>query len=151
MNATKLYLIQYRRQVERIRQIENRIAQLTAAIESSPVNDGMPRGTNISRKVEALAVRLAEEKTKAEAAAVDAWAVRLDIERVIDAVQDPALARLLYDRYITGRDWSDIAQALAYDESYTRGRLHLKALDAAGAIIGTDRDGKDATQCNINL
>ena len=132
MNATKLYLIQYRRQVERIRQIENRIAQLTAAIESSPVNDGMPRGTNISRKVEALAVRL-------------------DIERVIDAVQDPALARLLYDRYITGRDWSDIAQALAYDESYTRGRLHLKALDAAGAIIGTDRDGKDATQCNINL
>ena len=96
-----------------------------------------------------MAVRLAEEKTKAEAAAVDAWAVRLEIERVIDAVPDPALARLLYDRYISGRDWSDIAQALAYDESYTRGRLHLKALDAAGAIIGTDESGKDATQCNI--
>lgn len=150
MNETKLYLIQYRRQVERIRQTENKIAQLSAAIESAPISyDGMPHGTSISRKVEALAVRLAEEKTRAESIAVDAWAIRLEIENVIDSVEDPALARLLYDRYIMLRDWSNIAEALGYDESYTRGRLHLKALYAAGEKIPEKR--KDATQCNIDL
>ena len=136
MNRTKLFLLQYQRQVERIRQLENRIAAVNASIESAPRNyDGMPHGTGLNLKTEQLAVKLADMKERAEREVAAAWEIREDIERVIGSVEDPALSRLLYDRYILRRSWLEISEALAYDETYTRGRLHSRALEAAEKFL----------------
>lgn len=132
MNRTKAYLLQYQRQVERIRQLENRIAAVNASIESAPINyDGMPHGTGLNLKTEQLAVKLADMKERAEREVAVAWEIREDIEHVIGCVEDPALSRLLYDRYILRKSWAEIAEVLAYDDTYTRGRLHARALEDA--------------------
>ena len=136
MNKAKRYLMQYNRQVERIRQLTDTMDAITAAIESITLDtDGMPRGSDISDRTGRLAVRLANASADCEAAIARAWSIREDIERVINSVPDAAQSRLLYDRYILRKSWTEIADALGYDEVYTRGRLHEKALASAEGFL----------------
>lgn len=136
MNRAKRYLLQYSRQVERVRQLEDTIDAITAAIESITLDaDGMPRGSDISDRTARLAVRLANASTDCEIMIARAWAVREDIERVINSVPDAAQSRLLYDRYILLKSWDQIADAIGFDPTYTRGRLHEKALASAEVFL----------------
>lgn len=48
---------------------------------------------------------------------------------------EPTLNKLLMYRYISGMEWRTIAANLLYDETYTRGRLHQRALQALYEVM----------------
>lgn len=136
MNRAKVYLKQYQKAVETIRQCETEIEKIEATIETTSFDsDGMPRGTAISDKTGRLAVQLADMKLKHETLIINAFVIREQIEDVIRSVPDPLQSRLLYMRYVTGDDWQTIADALGFEETYTRGRFHDKALRSAEVFI----------------
>ena len=127
----KEYLIQYSRLVERIRQLDEDIAKLEEEIGGTGTkNDGMPRGTKISDPTASFAVQLAEKKARKLEIRAKAWEKRDEIQAVIDSIEDPVSARLLYERYILRMRWRDIAEGLGYELNYTTMRLHTKALAA---------------------
>ena len=136
MNRAKEYLRQYRKAVERCRQCQDTIDAITATLETITLDsDGMPRGTDISDRTGRLAVQLADISSRLEVMIADAWTLRTEIEGVIQSVPVPEQSRLLYDRYVLFKDWREIADGLHFDEVYTRGRLHLKALQAVEEIV----------------
>ncbi len=59
-----------------------------------------------------------------------------EITTVIGQVQDIILATLLAERYINGRSWRGVAEAINYSTRHVR-RLHRKALDAVQDILET--------------
>lgn len=127
--TAKEYLSQYRRYAERIRQIDLDIERLEAEAESISIDlDGMPHGTTLSDRTGSLATRLADLRSKKLLLREEAWEKREEIEEVIQSLPDPVMTRLLYDRYIIGMRWEDVARDLNYDDTYTRSRLHGKAL-----------------------
>lgn len=134
--TAKEYLQQYRRQAERIRQIDIDIEKLRAEAESMSAGyTGMPRGTRISDKTGRLASRLADLSIRKEQEREEAWKLREEIEAVIQAVRDPVQSRVLYDRYIMGMKWDDIAAEVGYDTKHVAGRIHGKALQEVAAIL----------------
>ena len=133
--TAKEYLSQYSRLTEKIRQIDENIEILSAEIDSISVNlDGMPRGTKTSNRTEKLAIKLAGMRDEQIRTKEKAWKKRDEIQKVIEAVEDPVRARLLYDRYILCWRWDMIAEDIHHDSVYTRTQLHSKAL-------------KDVSQC----
>jgi len=134
--TAKEYLSQYRRITERIRQIGNEIRRLEDLADSiSAENDGMPRGTKTSDRTGSLAVRIADRKAEYSRVLIEAEAKRSEIITVINSVDDPIHSRLLYDRYILGMRWDDIADDIHYEASHTRTRLHSKALQDTSQYI----------------
>lgn len=134
MNA-KNYLKQYKRILERLRQMKKELDTIEAQMETTGgIGDGMPRGTDISDKTGRLASMLADLKSQYEWITAESWLIRKDIEATINQVEDPLQSRLLYDRYIQGMSWRDVANEIHMDEVYTRGRLHGSALEAVRKI-----------------
>ncbi|MBQ2086151.1 MAG: hypothetical protein II464_07780 [Oscillospiraceae bacterium] len=127
--TAKEFLKQYRRETERVIELNQSIAELEQQIDSISINlDGMPHGTKISNNTQDLALRLAERKALCENMTACAVLIREEVMDAIHKVDDPVLARLLYLRYIEGASWKDIAEDLHYDDAYVRSRLHSKAL-----------------------
>ena len=137
--TAKDFLWQYKRACTRIRQAESELEYIEAQIQSiSGSGDGMPRGTDISDRTGNIAVLLAEQRACVEAVKAEAVRARLNVARVINAVENPLQSQLLYDRYILGMPWREIAEDLPASEEYTRGRLHGKALESIRKIIGEE-------------
>ena len=127
----KEFLLQYRRQLQRIRQIEYEIELLyaNADIGASKIRtDGIVAPSGISDPTGELASKIAgiTERLRAErnrsADVLDAVAA------VINDVPDQTCSRLLFDRYVIGMSWERTALDIGYDPSHTRGRLHSAAL-----------------------
>ena len=130
--TTKEYLQQYRRLTVRIRQLEEDIRRLEEEIGGTGIsNDGMPKGTRISDPTAAYAAQLVELKNRKIRIKAKAWEKRDEIQAVIDAVEDPVCARLLYDRYILCMKWEEAADDLGYDMVYVATKLHRRALSKA--------------------
>ena len=135
MNA-KEYLKQYRKITKQLKRIQNEIETLRAAAESFDViGDGTPRSRNAGDSVANIAVKIADLKSEYEDILIEAIEKRLEIVKVIEEVENAAQSHLLYDRYVLGMKWEDIALELHYDENYTRGRLHGAALQNVSRII----------------
>lgn len=137
--TAKDFLWQYKRACTRIRQAESELEYIEAQIESiSGSGDGMPRGTDISDRTGNIAAMLADRRADVEAVKAEAVRARLNVARVINAVENPLQSQLLYDRYILDMTWREIAKDLPASEEYTRGRLHGKALESIRKIIGEE-------------
>lgn len=127
--TAKEYLKRYKRELVRIRGLDESIARLEAEIGSISVSlDGMPHGTGLSDKTASLAVSLAEKKIQREEMRARAILISEEILDSIHALSDPDQARLLYLRYITGLSWEGIAKEMGYSETHVRGWLHSEAL-----------------------
>lgn len=132
---TKNYLKQYKRILERLRQMKKELDTIEAQMETTGgIGDGTPRGSDISDKTGRLASMLADLKSQYEWITAESWLIRKDIETTINQVEDPLQSRLLYDRYIQDMSWRDVANEIHMDEVYTRGRLHGSALEAVRKI-----------------
>lgn len=85
------------------------------AIGSTLGADGMPHGSNISRKTEDKAIRLAEKAAKWKEAELDALEVR---QRVFDLIWDiPGVEGCaLHEKYINLLTWAEVADKLHYSE-----------------------------------
>lgn len=125
----KQYLMQYKRILAQIRIIETELAAIEDEIGITAGGDGI-HGTEISNTTERLALRLVEIERKLYVKREAAWAKREEIENAILMVERSEYSRLLYDRYICCRSWSDVALGLGCSVNYCKSRLHSAALQA---------------------
>lgn len=113
-------------------EIDELFNQLTSATSSS---DGMPKGSVQDRqtKLHAIMADKVQDKRKKKA---EAEGIMAEILVTIDQVSEPTHRQLLFERYIQGKKWEDIAEDLMYVEEYVRGELHSKALNEIRFIMG---------------
>lgn len=134
----KEYLLQYRRALERVRQLDQRIEALylQAEIQATAPKEVSVRGSGLKRdRVAELATKIADGTTRLNDQRLEALRLCDEVSGVIDAVTDPTYSRILFDRYVGGLGWDQIADDIGYDPSHTRGRLHGSALAEAQKII----------------
>ena len=113
-------------------EIDELFNQLTSSTASS---DGMPKGSVQDRqtKLHAIMADKVQDKRRKKA---EAEGIMAEILVTIDQVSEPTHRQLLFERYIQGKKWEDIATDLMYVEEYVRGELHSKALNEIRFIMG---------------
>ena len=126
--TAKQYLQEYKRLCATQKRIEREIEAIEATIGGNTAGDGTPHGSGVSDKTGALAAELADIKKAYEIAKYDAWRKRKEIVDVINTLDNPMHAQLVYDRYVLFMRWAEIAEDIFANEAYTRGRLHGAAL-----------------------
>ena len=134
--TAKEYLQQYKEMtkvIERVRsEYEEEMEQIDN-IRSALGGDGLPRSGEVSKKVEADAVRLAEKAEELVQAEVYAVEIRQEIIRTINKVPG-SLADILRERYINLQLWEDVADCVGYSLRRTF-ELHREGLAAVDKII----------------
>ena len=134
--TAKEYLKQYKEMtkvIERVRsEYEEEMEQIDN-IRSALGGDGLPRSGEVSKKVEADAVRLAEKAEELVQAEVLAVEIRQEIVRTINKIPG-SLADILRERYINLQLWEDIADCVGYSLRRTF-ELHREGLAAVDKII----------------
>lgn len=139
----KEYLRQYKGITTKIRLLEEDIIALEASIGSAPApkDKDMPHTRSTRNTTEDALVTLVDLKRDKENMLRKAQLKRAEISGTIEAlahIDDPnasAYMTLLYDRYIKLMQWDEIAAAMNFGETYTRGALHGKALLAIAPLI----------------
>lgn len=76
-----------------------------------------------------------EKYIKALAEQADALA---DATALIDKLENPVQADVLFYRYIKNMIWEDVAHAVGYECGYVRGTLHSRALKELNRILEND-------------
>lgn len=118
------YLEQYKeatKLVMRAQEEYNKEMEMIDTIRSPLGGDGMPRSGEISKKVEADAIRLEEKARDLLAVEIPALRIRQHIVETIQKVPGPA-ADVLMERYVNltenGRmqTWRAVAEAIGYSE-----------------------------------
>lgn len=151
----KEYLLQYRRALEQVERLDRLIESLytQAEVQASAPKAVTVRGSGRKKdKTSEIAVKIADLSAKMNEERLEALRILEDVADLIDEVgevSEPVHARILFDRYVSGMDWWQIAEDISYDPAYTRGRLHGSAIQAAQKVL----DGKEqhATQCNKTM
>lgn len=134
--TTKQYLSQYKRMMDEVRCLDVEIDELFNQLTSSTASsDGMPKGSVQDRqtKLHAIMADKVQDKRRKKA---EAEGIMAEILVTIDQVSEPTHRQLLFERYIQGKKWEDIATDLMYVEEYVRGELHSKALNEIRFIMG---------------
>ena len=134
--TAKEYLEQYKeaeRVVQSIREEYLKQTEQIDNIRSALGGDGLPRSGDVSKKVEAQAVRLAEKAEQLLQAEADALAIRQEVYRTVRKVQgDPG--DVLRERYVNLRKWEEIAEDLGYTSRNCR-YLHDKGIEIVAGMI----------------
>ena len=102
------------------------------SIRSALDNSGVPSG-QVSKQVEARAVRLAEKADRLKKAEVEALATRQKVYDTI-AMVEGVKGQVLYERYINLKKWEDVADAVCYEERQAR-RIHDEAVRIVEELI----------------
>ena len=130
------YLQQYReasRVIDRIRSEYEEQMEQVDNIRSALGGDGLPRSGEVSKKVEADAIRLADKAQELVQAEVAALEKRQDIMLTINKVEGPA-ADILRERYVYMNLWETVAGNVGYSIRQTF-ELHRRGLEAVEKIL----------------
>lgn len=134
----KEYLIQYRKALERIRDIDRRIEQFysIADVKAQRLKPDVVKSSGGTQDVTSdVAAMIADATAQLDKRRTEAFALLNEIADVIDSVPDATHSRLLFDRYIVRMTWEDTALDIGYDAAHTRGRLHGSALESVRKIL----------------
>lgn len=114
--TTKEYLEQYQRALERIREMDLSIQRLEDKLDVKAVRyDKDDAGiTPQEDKMAGLISKICDIKLQKRIIMAEAMVVCAEIEDVIDHVKNPDYSRVLYDRYVLGKNWETLA-----DDMYT--------------------------------
>ena len=133
MNA-KEYLERYKTAIQRVRQYEERVDMITTFLKGFEM-DGQPKGTNIGKPTEEIAINLAILKDELTYAKAEAEQIRQEIADTIDRLPNIKSKELLYSRYVLLLPWSKVAHRLGtlrpgkeYELKSVIGYMHRKAL-----------------------
>lgn len=132
----KDYLMQYRNAVKRAAAATYHIAELRAIAERiTPRYDSSGGGNHAaSDKLGAAVARIVDAENRASDELEMLEATEREVISTIRAVQDNTLFTLLYERYINGKTWEQIAVGLNYSYRQTT-RMHGAALVAAKHVL----------------
>lgn len=129
----KAYLIQYRESMRRTSDIEHHLRELKAEADSLKDHEGQ------SIALDAAVAKYVDACNDAEKELDTLAALRIDIRSTIDAVQDERLHSLLWQRYVSGFSWEQVAVSMCY--TYRRvTQLHGDALKSICDIMKNEKD-----------
>lgn len=130
----KEYLERYKVALQRVRQYEERVDMITIFLKGIEM-DGQPKGTNIGRPTEEIAINLALLKEELTYAKAEAEQIRQEIADRIDMMPNIKSKELLYSRYVLLLPWTKVARRLdilrpgkEYELKSVIGYMHRKAL-----------------------
>ncbi len=124
----KEYLWRYQNAKRKEAEINEEIMQLRIdKMMPSLVRDGMPHGSG-GGDLSGYAARLDELMCELYEQMEQCIAIRLEISRKIEGMQDETESLLLRYRYIQGLKWEDIAVKMEYSWKQIH-RIHGKALN----------------------
>lgn len=127
----KAYLNEYRKCVKRSKAAQDHLNELRAMAERITPNYAATGGGScgVSDRLGAAVAKIIDAEAVVDAEIELLIATERDIQNAIDKVNDETLRTLLYERYINGKTWEQIAVQMNY--GYRRvTQLHGKALNA---------------------
>jgi len=132
----KEYLMQYRRAACRVDAAAEHLAQLRAAAECITPNYGISGGVvhQTGDKLGAAVAKLVDAENRVSDELELLEATERDVISTIGKITDETLHTLLYERYINGKTWEQIAVALNYSYRQTT-RMHGAALIAVKHVL----------------
>lgn len=132
----KEYLLQYRDAVRRASAAQEHLAELRAMAERiTPNYGGSGGGTHqTGDKLGAAVARLVDAESRVSDELELLEATEREVIGTIDKITDGTLHTLLYERYINGKTWEQIAVALNYSYRQTT-RMHGAALIAVKHVL----------------
>ena len=128
-DTKKRYLKRYRRKLEVIERLEERVRALDSKIESlrSPSLSGMPRGGKALTSEDLIADKVDLER-RIEKQKLEGDRLRRRTLDLIDQVDDVRRGEVLEDYFIYGMSFGQIAEEMGYTERHII-RLYGEALD----------------------
>lgn len=146
---TKVFLLQYSEAQGRVKRLSNQLELLRqgAEIKAARIHaEGFIRKSadRVSDPTGSYAAKFADMELsliEAQAQALDAMET---VCSILDALPDPVHSQLLFDRYILGHSWDQVAKDLKLNPVHVRGRLLTAALNEVQKIL-TERDMNDGT------
>lgn len=132
----KEYLLQYRDAVRRATAAQDHLDELRAMAERiTPNYGGSGGGTHqTGDKLGAAVARLVDAESRVSDELEMLEATEREVIGTIDKITDGTLHTLLYERYINGKTWEQIAVALNYSYRQTT-RMHGAALIAVKHVL----------------
>ena len=124
----KRYLLKYRESVEKTAEIASNLADLKAEAENLKDHEGQRVG------LDAAVAKYVDACEEAERELNKLAAIRKDILAVINEVENPKLHSVLWRRYISGLNLTQVAVSMSYEYRQIT-RLHGQALQAVGEIV----------------
>ena len=129
----KAYLNQYRDSMFRTSDIEHHLRELKAEADNLKDHEGQ------SIALDAAVAKYVDACNDAEKELETLAALRIDIRTTIDAVQDERLHSLLWQRYVSGFTWEQVAVSMCY--TYRRvTQLHGDALRMVCDLLNRRKD-----------
>ena len=110
---------------------EKRLAELReeAAGVPSPAGDGLPRSTEVHSRVERLALDIVEiERVIIEKRARCVYE-RARLERYIAAITDSLTRQIFTERFIRGKTWQEVADAIGGNTEYSVKKVCYRYLE----------------------
>lgn len=132
----KEYLLQYRDAVRRATAAQDHLDELRAMAERiTPNYGGSGGGTHqTGDKLGAAVAKLVDAESRVSDELELLEATEREVIGTIDKITDGTLHTLLYERYINGKTWEQIAVALNYSYRQTT-RMHGAALIAVKHVL----------------
>lgn len=119
----KEYLMQYNQAKRRTRAISDHIAELRSMCEQLRTEDGHRVA------LDAAVADLVDAQRKVSSEVAQLCRIETEVACTIDRMPEP-YRTLLYERYINGKTWEQIAVAMDYSYVHIVHRLHPQALRA---------------------
>ena len=134
--TAKEYLAQYREAARRVTAAQDHLTELRAMAERiTPNYGGSGGGTHqTGDKLGAAVARLVDAESRVSDELELLEATEREVIGTIDKITDGTLHTLLYERYINGKTWEQIAVALNYSYRQTT-RMHGAALIAVKHVL----------------
>lgn len=123
----KAYLMQYRQAAARLHAISDHIAELRAVCEQLRTEDGHRIA------LDKAVAELVDAGEKAAAEITQLCRVECEVSAAIDRVPEP-YRTLLYERYINGKTWEQVAVRMNYSYRHTT-KLHGTALNILKDVL----------------
>lgn len=132
----KEYLLQYRDAVRRATAAQDHLDELRAMAERITPNYGSSGGGThqTGDKLGAAVARLVDAESRVSDELELLEATEHEVIGTIDKITDGTLHTLLYERYVNGKTWEQIAVALNYSYRQTT-RMHGAALIAVKHVL----------------
>lgn len=126
--TAKEYLQQYGTAMRRIRAISDHLAELRAVAENLRTEDGH------RVELDAAVANLVDTERQVSSEVAKLCKLETEIACTIDRMQEP-YRTLLYERYINGKTWEQVAVSMNYSYVHVVHNLHPKALKTVQDLI----------------
>ena len=135
--TSKEYLLQYRDTVRRATAAQDHLEELRAMAERITPNYGSSGGggKQTGDKLGAAVARLVDAESRVSDELELLEATEREVIGTIGKITDGTLHTLLYERYINGKTWKQIAVVMNYSYQHIVHYLHPKALNAVKHLI----------------